>query len=162
MEKNKFKMSGKLIINDGNVIQNGKSFNMKFYDISKGDYSNSISCVPTCAGEQCDIECDTTDNPLRFYVRNLTIAKYDGDSNTYISINTEGEQDERIVSSISNSANVYRKNSSGLSGGAIAGIVIACVVVLAAASIAAIMLRKPSSPPIDNTTVIGLKNVENL
>ena len=162
MEKNKFKMSGKLIINDGNIIQNGKSFNMKFYDISKGDYSNSISCVPTCAGEQCDIECDTTDNPLRFYVRNLTIAKYDGDSNTYISINTEGEQDDRIVSSMSNSANVYRKNSSGLSGGAIAGIVIACVVVLAAASIAAIMLRKPSSPPIDNTTVIGLKNVENL
>ena len=161
MEKDKFKMNGKLIINDGNVIQNGKSFNMKFYDISKGDYSNSIACIPTCTGEQCDIECDTTDNPLRFYVRNLTIAKYDGDSNTYITINTEGEQDDKIVSSISNSA-TYRKNSSGLSGGAIAGIVIACVVVLAAASIAAIMLRKPSKPPIDNTTIVGLKNVENL
>ena len=161
MEKDKFKMNGKLIINDGNVIQNGKSFNMKFYDISKGDYSNSIACIPTCTGEQCDIECDTTDNPLRFYVRNLTIAKYDGDSNTYITINTEGEQDDKIVSSISNNA-TYRKNSSGLSGGAIAGIVIACVVVLAAASIAAIMLRKPSKPPIDNTTIVGLKNVENL
>lgn len=55
----------------------------------------------------------------------------------------------------------YRKNSSGLSGGAIAGIVIACVVVLAAASIAAIMLRKPA-PPIDNTTVVGLKTADNI
>ena len=55
----------------------------------------------------------------------------------------------------------YKKKSSGLSGGAIAGIVIACVVVLVAASIAAIMLRKPS-PPIDNSTVVGLKSTDNI
>ena len=54
----------------------------------------------------------------------------------------------------------YRKNSSGLSGGAIAGIVIACAVVLIAASIVAMMLRKPA-PPLDNTTVVGLKTVDN-
>ena len=54
----------------------------------------------------------------------------------------------------------YRKNSSGLSGGAIAGIVIACAVVLIAASIVAMMLRKPT-PPLDNTTVVGLKTVDN-
>ena len=54
----------------------------------------------------------------------------------------------------------YRKSSSGLSGGAIAGIVIACVAVLIAAAVAAIMLRKPS-PPIDNTTVVDLKQ-ENI
>ena len=51
----------------------------------------------------------------------------------------------------------YNKSSSGLSGGAIAGIVIACVVALAAASIAAIMLRKPA-PPLDNTSIVDLKN----
>ena len=56
--------------------------------------------------------------------------------------------------------NYYRKSSSGLSGGAIAGIVIACVAVLIAAAVAAIMLRKPS-PPIDNTTVVDLKQ-ENI
>ena len=60
-----------------------------------------------------------------------------------------------------NTNRYYRNSSSGLSGGAIAGIVIACVVALAAASIAAIMLRKPA-PPIDNTTVVGLKTVENI
>jgi hypothetical protein len=56
---------------------------------------------------------------------------------------------------------VIKKEFKWFSGGAIAGIVISCVVVLAAASIAAIMLRKPS-PPIDNTTVVGLKTVENI
>ena len=59
------------------------------------------------------------------------------------------------IHSQSNSA-VYRKSSSGLSGGAIAGIVIACVVVLIAAAVAAVMLRKPT-PPVDNTTVVDLK-----
>ena len=56
----------------------------------------------------------------------------------------------------------YRKSSSGLSRGAIAGIVIACVVVLIAAAVAAIMLRKPTPPPVDNTTVTGLQTVENM
>ena len=55
----------------------------------------------------------------------------------------------------------YRKSKNGLSGGAIAGIVIACVVELIAASIAPIMLRKPSHH-IDNTTVVGLKTIENM
>ena len=60
----------------------------------------------------------------------------------------------------SSSGNVYKKGSSGLSGGAIAGIVIACVAVLVAASVAAIMLRKPT-PPVDNTTVTNLQT-ENI
>ena len=65
-----------------------------------------------------------------------------------------------VTASNAGSGNVYRKSSSGLSGGAIAGIVIACVVVLVAASVAAIMLRKPT-PPIDNTTVANLQT-ENI
>ena len=61
---------------------------------------------------------------------------------------------------ISSSNNIkYMKNSSGLSGAAIAGIVIACVVVLVAASIAAIMLKKPNEP-LENTTIVGLKTIE--
>ena len=48
-----------------------------------------------------------------------------------------------------------------MSGVAISGIVFACIVLLAADSIVAIMLRK-TTPPIDNTTVVGLKNVENV
>ena len=64
------------------------------------------------------------------------------------------------IDSGSGSGPVYKKSSSGLSGGAIAGIVIACVAVLIAAAVAAIMLRKPT-PPVDNTTVVDLKQ-ENI
>ena len=64
-----------------------------------------------------------------------------------------------IVMSSSNYVR-YRKNSGGLSGGAIAGIIIACVVVLIAASIAAIMLKRPKSTD-ENTTIIGLKTIDD-
>lgn len=58
----------------------------------------------------------------------------------------------------------YRKNSSGLSGGAIAGIVIACVVALIIASLLAIMFRKsfhkasvlPQTP-----SIVGLRSIDN-
>ena len=73
-----------------------------------------------------------------------------------LTFNTEKLTKDSYTVSNGGSNNVYRKSSSGLSGGAIAGIVIACVAVLVAASIAAIMLRKPT-PPIDNTTVVDLK-----
>ena len=74
----------------------------------------------------------------------------DYDTNKTANIQTKGSSNRYI----------YNKSSSGLSGGAIAGIVIACVVALAAASIAAVMLRKPT-PPVDNTTIVDLKT-ENI
>ena len=84
------------------------------------------------------------------------------DKTTKIVMNMkDGESAKISESPTSNTAN-YHKSSSGLSGGAIAGIVIACVVVLIAAAVAAIMLRKPSVPPTDNTTVTGLNAVENV
>ena len=69
----------------------------------------------------------------------------------------EGDYDSSL-----SDVRTFSKSSSGLSGGAIAGIVIACVVVLIAASFADIMLRKPRTATLDNTTVSDLKTVENL
>ena len=56
---------------------------------------------------------------------------------------------------------MYRKISSGLSGGAIAGIVIACAVVLIIASIIAMMLRKSSVPIQNNSSITELRSIEN-
>jgi len=152
-------------------IKNGSSYTMQFYDVSSDSLKN-LTCTVTefldGVGRTwipCNLSCDAASTPIETYYGNLTQAKIET-SNMYLTVNPDfGADDEETLlnsASGSNANNIYyRKNSSGLSGGAIAGIVIACVVVLAAASIAAIMLRKPS-PPIDNTTVVGLKTVENM
>ena len=55
----------------------------------------------------------------------------------------------------------YKRSSSGLSGGAITGIVIACVIALAGVSISIILLRK-HTPHLENTTAIDLKNESSM
>ena len=149
-------------------IKKDNTYTMQFYDVSS-DSLKSLNCTVTGFRDQlveipCNLSCDAESTPIETYYANLTQAKIEN-SNMYLTVNPDftQEREDRLLNSASGSANniYYRKNSSGLSGGAIAGIVIACVVVLAAASIAAIMLRKPS-PPIDNTTVVGLKTVENI
>ena len=151
-------------------IKKDNKYSMQFYDVSS-DSLKSLTCTVTefrdgvGEGIPCNLSCDAKSTPIETYYANLTQAKIQT-SNMYLTVNPDfREEDEETLlnsASGSNANNIYyRKNSSGLSGGAIAGIVIACVVVLAAASIAAIMLRKPS-PPIDNTTVVGLKTVENM
>ena len=84
------------------------------------------------------------------------------DKKTKIVMNMKDQDSATITEYPSTNTANYHKSSSGLSGGAIAGIVIACVVVLIAAAVAAIMLRKPSTPPTDNTTVTNLNAVENI
>ena len=151
-------------------IKKDNTYTMQFYDVSSDSFKSLICTVTEFRdgvgeGIPCNLSCDAKSTPIETYYANLTQAKIEN-SNMYLTVNPDfGEDDEETLlnsASGSNANNIYyRKNSSGLSGGAIAGIVIACVVVLAAASIAAIMLRKPS-PPIDNTTVVGLKTVENM
>ena len=117
----------------------------------------------------CDTSSKTLKNPSAFNfddgqsIGDRVIKLHMAESTLSTPINwsdstdTSGEN-STVTDNVNNIS--YRKNSSGLSGGAIAGIVIACAVVLIAASIVAMMLRKPA-PPLDNTTVVGLKTVDN-
>lgn len=141
------------------ALNRNDKFPMNFTDIESKEIKE-INCQ-VINKNPFTLEFDTTDNPLKTNYGNLTLSTSETDA-LYLSINipTNANRNQEINTNPSSNA-YYRKTSSGLSGGAIAGIVIACVVVLAAASIAAIMLRKPS-PPIDNTTVVGLKTVENI
>ena len=89
----------------------------------------------------------------------ITLNMTQGNENVNFKYNnTEGNTDrDRGVA-------IYRKSSSGLSGGAIAGIVIACAVALIIASIAAIMLKKSSvAAPFQpqNPSIVGLRSIEN-
>ena len=151
------------ILNYGDQIP----FTISSYDgvvATTKDITCTVTSTDKSSGEttlDCSGEVNTTMSDLHLssgstsnYTATLIVKNW----NT----NSDGIATGQYYTGGSSSHNVvYRKNSSGLSGGAIAGIVIACVVVLAAASIAAIMLRKPT-PPIDNTTVVGLKTEENM
>lgn len=55
----------------------------------------------------------------------------------------------------------YKKKSSGLSGSAIAVIILACAVALIIGAIIAMMARKPKAPLDNNTSVTGLKTIDN-
>ena len=140
----------RLALNEGTI-----KMNLSNTDGSTNEYECYIS------GDSSDsknLTCDTQSNPLRSTVRDLHLSSGTNDDKQTLFIemkNATGNASYSIVPSPGNRY-TYSKSSSGLSGGAIAGIVIACVVALAAASIAAIMLRKPS-PPVDNTTIVDLK-----
>ena len=96
---------------------------------------------------------------IRSYLTNISQAKcYDEQIYVSFNVNPEDELGEMYGQG---GNTLFRKHSSGLSGGSIAGIVIACVVVLIAASIAVIMLRKPT-PPTDSSTVVDLKTTDNI
>jgi hypothetical protein len=127
------------------------------------DVTNEYECyLSGVKSTTTDLTCDTSSNPLKTTVGKLHLSSGNKNGETlFVEMDKPGENGTYVITpSAGGNRYTYSKSSSGLSGGAIAGIVIACVVVLAAASIAAIMLRKPS-PPIDNTTVVNLKS-ENI
>ena len=163
------------------TMYDGKeTFTMLLSDFSSGEekfeeYDCQISSY-TADGDngKVDMTCETPNknlkNPNAFNLddslsigeRVVTLHMKEGVSTPVnwevVSTDTDKTTDATKTDAVNNIS--YRKNSSGLSGGAIAGIVIACAVVLIAASIVAMMLRKPA-PPLDNTTVVGLKTVDN-
>lgn len=157
-----------------------ETFTMLLSDFSSGEekfeeYDCQISSY-TADGDngKVDMTCETPnknlknpnafnfDDSLSIGERVVTLHMKEGVSTPVnwevVSTDTDKTTDATKTDAVNNIS--YRKNSSGLSGGAIAGIVIACAVVLIAASIVAMMLRKPA-PPLDNTTVVGLKTVDN-
>ena len=144
-------------------LEKGQSLPIDFYDTSINE-KKKVYCIVgdfDSSSRNTTIECNTDETPIRTNYGNLTLSSHNSDT-LYLTFNIPPDvNNEEIINTNTARNTYYRKSSSGLSGGAIAGIVIACVVVLAAASIAAIMLRKPA-PPIDNTTVVGLKTVENI
>ena len=133
------------------TVQAGDKFTM-YWD-------NNYDCELKQESPYHTLNCETSSNPLSTTVQGIHLTSGANNAgNKVLNIKMrDGETDTSEINTPTGSGHVYKKSSSGLSGGAIAGIVIACVVVLVAAAIAAIMLRKPS-PPVDNTTVVDLKN----
>ena len=155
------------ILKPSDTLNQNQNFDLELFDLSNNEMK-TVSCkvneIKTNSGS-CTIECDTVKTPLSTNLGNLTLAKSSNPEKLYLKTNTDKSKDQNQIitgESINNSNVLSNKSSSGLSGGAIAGIVIACVAVLAAASIIAICLRRPK-PVVDTTiTVMGLQNGENI
>ena len=106
------------------------------------------------------LECDTTGNPLYTTVEQLHLSSGSQDGKI-LTVEMKNWKENSTVISTRQGNRFYSRSSSGLTGGAIAAIVIACVVAIIGASIAIIMFRKPT-PPIDNTTVVELRSADNI
>ena len=139
------------------ALTNGQTVQMTLVDSS--NEGNKYDCtINGISSSTSTLECDTSNNPIKTSVRKLDLnaGTANGNSTLFTLKMADTLDDTAAIATPSSSRYTYNRSSSGLSGGAIAGIVIACVVALAAASIAAIMLRKPA-PPVDNTTIVDLK-----
>ena len=125
--------------------------------------TTSLTCGISGSTESSVLSCNTNNEPLEANLHGKSGLVTIDDKNYKVVLTMKSDSATVTEGEVtSTSSPTYRKSSSGLSGGAIAGIVIACVVVLIAAAVAAIMLRKPTPPPVDNTTVSGLRTVENI
>ena len=88
------------------------------------------------------------------------------DNETLLQVELDNPSQEKFTMGSSGSRLTYNKSSSGLSGGAIAGIVIACVVVLATVAIIAVLAKKGvfsgskaiSTNSNNNSTIINFRN----
>ena len=159
VERTTLKLTGEF--DPSNKLSTGTTIPLTILTEKNGENTNiEYECTvkQTSPGE---LDCDTSSNPLKTTVQNLNLSAGTTSDNTLVTVYMKDSTNTTQITTTGGNRYSYNKSSSGLSGGAIDGIVIACVAVLLAASIAAIMLRKPA-PPIDNTTVVGLKTVENI
>ena len=131
-------------VNSSCTIQNVNDNNYEFKCIPSGDIDGGSLVLAPMYGDQEKTR--------------ITLNMTDG--NDDLNFKGNGNTGNTNSTSIRNNP-IYRKSSSGLSGGAIAGIVIACAVVLIIASIVAMMLRKPSAPVNNTSSVVGLRTIDN-
>ena len=142
----------------------GDDFKLQVYDNSDGnDRLKNASCsVQTITNKKYQFKC-TSEEDISGYIH---LASMYGNNKNAINLYMNEGNETLSFKGSDNSGNtrsnpIYKKSSSGLSGGAIAGIVIACAVVLIIASIIAMMLRKPSVPIKNNSSITELRSIDN-
>ena len=167
LKNTKAETSGYILKLIGQLVDNSQS-SLRILTIKAGDkvtmdipnnedVATNYPCTTEGSTSQFVLNCNTESKPLTTSPKNLHLTSGNSTDKTYLSVEMSNPTDTNTLSTVQETVR-NKKSSSGLSGGAIAGIVIACVVVLVGAAIAVILIRKPSRPPIETTTVIGLGN----
>ena len=138
-------------------LSDGQSIDMNMNTKVNGNTTTkTYPCkINTGSGQ---LVCDTSSSPIDTTPNKLHSSNGQSGS-TLLNVEMQDkDNDSTSIKATSNEVKYTKSSSSGLSGGAIAGIVIACVAVLVAAAIAAIMLRKPSTTIDNSTTAVELRN----
>ncbi len=153
-----FHITGQLTGTDTKKVISAKTIPVIFY--KEGTNTPiTIQCTTSGDADVFNLKCVA---PQNFNAKLNDCKAQVGDTPITFSASTEEANNLEITGAGTSNNNVYyRKNSSGLSGGAIAGIVIACAVVLILITILAMYLRRPKPTMNNNSTIVGLRSVDN-
>ena len=148
----------RLAIEDGTEITMNLNTNKNGQDV-KIPYLCVLNSVEDSKHE---LNCNTTDNPINTNAQKLHLSSGNS-SDALLFVEMENPDDTTAIKSTGqeDAPITYPKSSGGLSGGAIAGIVIACVAVLAAVVVTVFMIKK-SSTPVDNSGTVADLKTDNL
>ena len=149
VQRNYFRISGTL--KPSNLLSQKENITLTILDRSSGvNTPTQYECTTTQITPKCILQCDTKIQPIKStnYDIHLSNGISDTNNNLLVIQMKEWENNEDIFETPSSpiSNNKVRSKSSGLSKGAIAGIVVACVAVVAAVIILAFMIRKRNPP----------------
>ena len=147
-----FKLKGNLAVGtleDNEVV-------LSFEDINTNSINNVTCLVNNLQNSLYELNC-TSDKPIKADLNGVTGVTSSGKQ--VIIKMKDGEENTLEISKVYNSFN-YKTNSNGLSGGAIAAIVLVCVAVLVAISVTILMLRKKSNNVLPQETSAGI-NLSN-
>ena len=164
---NSFVISGSLKGDDAakkQLVSNAKEICFTFFDNSSTSPLKERMRIMNCTvtnneEEKYEITCKP-DTDFQGNIHQASGNFYD----TSVTLNmTEGKDSVMINIKDDNPNKAYfRKKSSGLSGGAIAGIVIGLVAALIIFAIIALYLKDPNTPNINYASVQGLSSTDNL
>ena len=153
-----FHITGQLVGTDTDKVLQTNPIPITFY--KEGTNTPiTIQCTTSGDADAFNLKCVA---PQNFNAKLNDCKAQVGDTPITFSASTEEANNLEITGAGTSNNNIYyRKNSSGLSGGVIAGIVIACAVVLILITILAMYLRRPKPAMNNNSTIVGLRSVDN-
>ena len=151
ISRNYLKIQG---LDEEGIMKNDDIYKMKFRNKIE-DYDDKFieyNCIVSKNFDTTtELICDTTKNPMSTTLQDIHLSSgyYTNNDKILLIIKMKNWQYDRKIDSIisASTRTNYRTSSSGLSGGAITGIVFACAAVIAGTIVLILVFRKTNKVP---------------